>query len=302
MDDRKEKLKQFLRRIVTDPRRADIGLHAANGAYYLFFSLGPLTALLLSLLPYTSLTEQRLMEALAVYMPAPLGLFLRSVVSDIYALPSAALGLSAAAELWSAARLLSSVVRGVGELSGGGTDGYLRRRVMGAAYTLLLIVFLLGNLMLLLFGERLIMTVSRRWPEAEPLCRLMLGLRPLLLLAGLTSLNALLFRHAPKREKPLRFQLPGAAFSAAVWLLFTKLYSLALERFGLFGVYGSIAAVIVSLYWAYCSLYILFGGVWLNSLREPSPLPDSGSPPHPARERCRECPAAWESHETRKNP
>jgi len=67
-----------------------------------------------------------------------------------------------------------------------------------------------------------------------------------------------------------------------VWLLFTKLYSLALERFGLFGVYGSIAAVIVTLYWAYCSLYILYLGAWVNRFfgaKKEAPRPEREASP-----------------------
>lgn len=256
------RLSALFRRAVSDPHRADIGLYAANGAYYLFLSLGPLTALLLSILPYTSVTEQRLLDALAVLVPTALGRLVHAVAADIYAAPRAALGISLAAELWSAAKLLSSVVRGVRELSGADTAGYLKRRLLGAAYTLLLIAFILGNLMLLLFGERLTAAVQRRFPEMDTLCRALLWLRPLILLGGLASVNALLYRCAPEHRKTL----PGAAAAALAWLLFTRAYSMALEKFGLFGVYGSIAAVIVTLYWAYCSLYILYLGAWLNRL------------------------------------
>lgn len=258
----KTRLAAFYRRAAGDPLRADIGLYAANGAYYLFLSLGPLTALLLSLLPYTAVTEQRLLDALSAVIPAAFGALVHAVAADVYAAPGAALGLSLAAELWSAAKLLTSVVRGVRELSGAPAPGYLRRRLLGAAYTLVLIAFILGNLMLLLFGERLEFAARRRLPALGALFPALLSLRPLILFGGLTAANALLFRCAPGHGRTL----PGAAGAAAAFLIFTRLYSIVLERFGLFGVYGSIAAVLVTLYWAYCSLFILFSGAWLNRL------------------------------------
>lgn len=255
-------IEAFLRKALRDPRRAEIGLYAANGAYYLFLSLGPLIALLLAVLPYTHLTAQRLLDAISAVAPAAFGRVVTAVVRDVYAAPTAALGVSLAIELWSAAKLLSSVVRGVSELSGGGA-GYLRRRLLGAGYTLALIAFIVGNLMLLLFGERLLGAAQHRAPELAAVIRGVLRLRPVVILAGLSSANALLFRSAGRRLPAV----PGAFFSAAVWLVFTRVYSRALERFGLFGVYGSIAAVIVSLYWAYISLYILYLGVWMSALR-----------------------------------
>lgn len=252
----------LFRRAKDDPGRVDIGLYAANGAYYLFLSLGPLTALILAALPYTSVTEQALLDAVSAVAPMAFGKLLHAVAQDIYAAPSAALGISLSAELWSAAKLLSSVVRGVGDISGGVTAGYFRRRLLGAGYTLLLIAFLLGNLMLLLFGQRLQASVQARFPSFEPLCRMLLNLRPLVLLGGLASVNALLYRCVPGDRRTL----PGAAAAALLWLAFTRAYSYALEQFGLFGVYGSIAAVIVTLYWTYCSLYILYLGAWMNRL------------------------------------
>ncbi|MCC8358205.1 MAG: YihY/virulence factor BrkB family protein, partial [Oscillospiraceae bacterium] len=74
----------------------------------------------------------------------------------------------------------------------------------------------------------------------------------------------LLFRLLPDRNLHLRRLLPGAMGGAVVWLLFSQLYSWAVERFQLFSVYGSMAFVIVSLFWMYCSLYILFFAGWVN--------------------------------------
>ncbi len=75
----------------------------------------------------------------------------------------------------------------------------------------------------------------------------------------------LLFRGLPKRKLPLRRLLPGAVSGATAWLFFSQLYSWAVERFHLFSVYGSLAFVIVSLFWMYCSLYILFFAAGLNT-------------------------------------
>ena len=252
----------LLRRGRADPRRKDIGLFAASGAYYLLLSIGPLTALLLAALPYTAVTEQEFLEALSPVTPGALGQLMHAVAADIYAAPKAALGVSMAAELWSAGKLLSSVVRGVEALSGVGSGGYLRRRLLGAGYTLILIAFILGNLMLLLFGERLAGAAERLFPGTEAAGRAVLALRPVILLAGLSAVNALLYRCPPGKQRTL----PGAAAAAAAWLLFTRAYSFFLGKFGLFGIYGSIAAVLVTLYWSYCSLYILYLGAWLNRL------------------------------------
>ena len=262
---RRGRIEALVRRGLEDPRRRLIGLYAANGTYYLFLSLGPLTALLLAVLPYTPLTEEQLMGTVLSAAPVAFRRLVQGVVLDVYAGSKAALGLSLAAELWSGGRFLAAVVRGVSALSGDEGTGFLRGRLQGAALTLALIAMLLGDLMLLLFGGRLLVNAAAVCPGLLGLWSFTLRLRPLLFLAGLTAGNALLFRYAPTGRRPLRRVLPGAALSAGGWLLFSRAYSAAMERFGLFGVYGSIAAAAVSLYWLYVSLYILFLGAWLSA-------------------------------------
>ena len=256
----------FLRRAANDPRRRELGLHAAAGTYYLFLSLGPLTALLLAILPYTPLSEEQVMGTVLAAAPTAFRRLMQGVVRDVYAGSKAVLGLSLLLELWSGARFLAAVTRGVASMTGGLRAGYLRRRVTGAAYTAALLALTLGDLTLLLFGERLLLAAAQVNPALLRLWHAVLFLRPEIFFLGLVSANVLLFRRSPRRRGGLREVLPGAVFSAAAWMLFSRVYSLAAERFGLFGVYGSIAAAAGSLYWIYVSLYILFAGAWLSAL------------------------------------
>lgn len=262
-----EGIAAFFRRAAADPRRSELSLHAAAGTYYLFLSLGPLTALLLAILPYTPLSEEQVLESVLAAAPTAFRRLMQGVVRDVYAGSKAVLGLSLVLELWSGAKFLAAVSRGVAAVTGGVRAGYLRRRAMGAAYTVVLLVFLLGDLMLLLFGQRLLLAAAQVCPELLGLWNAVVLLRPAIFFLGLTAANALLFRYTPRERGSLHRVLPGAAFSAAGWMLFSRSYSWAMEHFGLFGVYGSIAAAAASLYWIYISLYILFLGAWFSGLR-----------------------------------
>ena len=263
-----EAVAAFVRRAANDPRRRELSLHAAAGTYYLFLSLGPLTALLLSLLPYTPLSEEQALTAVLSAAPAAFRRLVQGIVRDVYAGSNAALGLSLLLELWSGAKFLAAVTRGVAALTGGVHAGYLRRRVSGAAYTTALLAAVLGDLTLLLFGQRLLLAAGQVRPALLWLWEAVVRLRPAIVFLGLASMNVLLFR-GPSRERRSRRAMAAAALTAAGWMLFSRMYSLALERFGFFGVYGSIAAAAGSLYWIFLSLYILFAGAWLSA----PPLP-----------------------------
>ena len=255
----------MLRRAASDPRRRELGLYAAYGTYALFLSLGPLTALLLALLPYTPLTEDQLLGGVLELAPAAFRRLIEGVVRDVYAGNKGVLGLSLLLELWSGARFLSCVTRGVAALTGGTAAGYLRRRLAGAVFTAALVLFLLGDIMLLVFGQSLLVAAERVCPELLWLWEGILLLRPAIFLLGVAAANALLFSYASGRRRSFRRVLPGAALAAGGWLLFSRAYSWAMESLGLFGVYGSIAAAAASLYWIHSSLYILFLGAWLSA-------------------------------------
>ena len=257
----KKTIADLARRIREDPRRRQIGPRAAAGAYYFFLSLGPMAALLLSLLPYAGGAAR--LEELLAQAPAGFRQLFRSVAADVYAASPAALGLSALLELWSGAKFLAGAAGGAAAVWGT-RRSFWRTRLIGAAATGGLTLLLLGDMALRLFGERLLYGLTPGHP-GEAAVRGLLGLRPLCLMAGLTAGNVLLFRWA-SGGRGVRRQMPGALLAAGGWLLFSRLYSWALETFGLFGVYGSIAAAAATLYWVYGSLYILLLGAWINAL------------------------------------
>lgn len=264
----REKLAEKLRWAAEEYSKADLWLYATSGAYYLFFALGPLVVVVLGLLPYLPFTEQELANALLQYTPLPFRELISTLVSSVYAGSAAALSVGLVAELWSAGRFVSMVLRGVGQIYDGRAHGsYLRQRLLGALCTAALIVLVLGNLVLLFFGEKLLTAVGYV-PSRAGLWAILLRLRVLLFFAVVTVINALMFRYVPKKELTFRRQLPGAAFSAATWLAFSQVYSWAVERFRFYSIYGGLAIVIISLFWMYCSLFLLFLGAWFNALRE----------------------------------
>ena len=260
---RRDRAAALLRKARIDPRRRELSLHAADGAFAFFLSLGPLTALVLALLPCTPLTENELLTELLVRTPAAFRRVVQGVVTDIYARGGAALGASLALELWSGARFFSAVRRGIEALRGTAGPGGLRRRLLAAAGTAAALLLLGADLLLLRFGAGLLYAARLAVPALDELWSALLRLRPVLLWAGLTAGNALLYRSL---RRPW---LLAAGLAAGAGLVFSRLYSGAMERLGLFGgVYGSIAAAAATLYWMYGALYILLLGAWLGALLE----------------------------------
>lgn len=256
-------IRQTLKKARDSLGRARLGVYAASGAYRLFLSLWPMAMLFLSLLPYTPLTRQQLLDVLLLYAPDTFRQLVSAIAGELYQ-SAAAVGLGAATALWSAGKFLSGLMDAVAALYGQTRPGGLRGRFLGALYTGGLILIILLLLALLLFGRRLLALAELSLPRGAVLWRAILKGRAVIFLAGVAGANCLLFCRIPRPGRPLRPQLPGAIGAAAVWLLFSQGYSLAVERFRFFSLYGSMAIVIISLFWLYCSLYILLFGAWFN--------------------------------------
>ena len=228
--------------------RANLWLYATSGAYYLFFSLVPLAVIFLALVPYLPiLPAEELLDILTEYAPEQFQQLMDQIVTDLYAGSNLALGVGLVIEIWSAGQFLGLLMRGVGHIYDGGYYGsYLRRRLLGALYTLALIAMVLGNMILLFFGEWFLETEI---PNGARFLPVLIRFRVVVFMAVVTALNALLFRYVPRRELTFRRQLPGAAFAAVTWLAFSRVYSWAVVRFWFFSVYGGLAFVIISLFW-----------------------------------------------------
>ncbi|MCC8358044.1 MAG: YihY/virulence factor BrkB family protein, partial [Oscillospiraceae bacterium] len=111
----KKKIAAFAQSLST----ARLGLYATSGAYYLFLSLWPLAMLFLSLLPYTSISQQQLLSVLLGYTPEPFQRLMALIAADIYDSSAAAVGFGLAAELWSGGKFLSALMGGISHFYAG---------------------------------------------------------------------------------------------------------------------------------------------------------------------------------------
>ena len=267
-------LRRTYRRISEQMRRSHIGVFAASSAFYCFLSLVPLVILLLNLIPYTELSRETVRQVFFNFTPEPFQELVDKIIREVYTGSPALLSISALLELWSAAMFLSSLMQGIREIYDGYSDeGYFHLKLLGILYTIVLIVFILIDISLFAFGEKLCAVIESKAPSLYGAWCLLLRTRGVVFLLGLTAYNALLFKTIPRRELRFRRQLPGAAFSAVAWFAFSQLFSWLIDQFSIFSTYGSLSIIVISLFWLYYSVYILFLGAFLNTLpitqREP---------------------------------
>ena len=249
-----------------DLARTEPGLYAASGAYFLFLSLIPLSALACSVLPLTSLTREMVLEHLSAVLPEALEELLREILDQVYGNGAAAVSLSALLTLWSASKAFLGLIQGLDRIFGGEkAGGYLRLRAVSGLYTLALLLVVLLSLFLALFRRRLIRLLASLWPPGGGLLLSLLRMRYFLAMLFLALFFALLYTFLPSRRLPFRRQLPGAMLAALLWMLLTWLFGSSVKGLGGVTLYGSLATAVLALFWVYLCMYLILLGAFVNS-------------------------------------
>ena len=262
-----KKLKRFYENFIFVLDRMgvkEIAAIAAATAFWFFLSLVPIVILAVSLLPYTSLSEEQLLYYLSFTIPGSMMDLIAAIVSDVYRSSLAILSVSIIATLWSSAKGFSSMLRGLEEIyRTERRSGFLARRAMGVAYTISMIVFILLSILVGGFGRQFARLAERFFPVLTDFFDFLVNFRFLVVLAMLTVFFTMIYVRGTGKRLPIPEVLPGAMFSALGWSFFTWLFSAWVSANG-FGTYGSLATVVVVMLWLYYCQYTLLLGACLN--------------------------------------
>ena len=248
-----------------------VPLYAANAGFFIILAIFPALVLLLSILRYTGLEVQGLVEVFDSFIPDALMVTVGNLVVSTYENSSGALvGLSAVTALWSASRGVYGLLTGLNAIYGVSEDrGFFYTRFISVLYTFLFLLVLLLTLILHVFGATLLQLLPV-WDV--PFLRFLLeliDLRFFLLLGIQTLVFSLMFTFLPNGRNKFRDSLPGALLASIGWLVFSDAFSIYVETFaGLSNIYGSVYAVALSMLWLYCCMSILFYGGALNQYLE----------------------------------
>lgn len=260
----KKHAKWFMDRVTRD--RLDST--AAHSAFFLIISFLPFIALVLTLM-------QRIHFSSGVpILEAALGLFPDAVASFVEGLvPSplestGVLPVAIITAVWSSSMGMIAIIKGLDQIyEVKETRNYFLMRAMAVLYVLGFAVVILLTAALLLFGSTIYNYLLQHSPPF--FATLLMNFKSLVGFILLFLFFTLMFCFLPRRRIRFIHNLAGAAFGAAGWVLFSFFFSLFVENFSNFSIYGSLATLVVLMYWLFFCMYILFLGaevsIWLES-------------------------------------
>ena len=130
-----------------------------------------------------------------------------------------------------------------------------------------MVIVIVGMLIVVVFGKKLARFIGGYIPTIIPILKWILNCRFLLAWIILACVFTAIYTWVPKKKLHMRDQIPGAIFSSAAWIAFSALFSLYISNSASFGIYGSLATIVIALIWMYYCMYILLLGTYLNVKR-----------------------------------
>ena len=240
----------------------NVSVFASSGAFYIFLSIVPSIMLVGALLPVSRLDSREFTAIIQVIVPDTVADFIESLIAEVYSSSPAVLSISAVTTLWSASKAMASIMRGIEHISSDGSrDRFIRLRLRAILYS---VTVMLSIYLLILVTVFLNILTSRDIIAA--------GFIKVISPVFLALILAIAYKFIPDKRVPFRELIPGACLAALCWTVFTGAYSIWLNSSNSYGVYGSLASVIITLLWIYFSMYIMLSGAFFNRYIKKRPI------------------------------
>jgi membrane protein len=243
---------------------------AAALSYYFLFALFPallfLTALL-GMLPVSGLME-RLMEYVEQALPGDAASVIRKTLEEIRrGSTGGLLSIGALAALWASSNGMGSVMTALNvAYDVDDARPWWKRRLVAVALTVGFSLFILGGLVLMVFGPRLARAAAD-WLGLGAVFTAVWSIAsvPVAMLFVLIGI-ALVYYLAPAAKQEWRWVTPGSAVALVLWLAMSYGLRLYVTQFANYNAtYGSIGGVILLMLWLYLTGVALLLGAEVNA-------------------------------------
>ena len=240
---------------------------AAHGAFFLLISFLPFVAFLLTLMQRIHFSDGvTLIEAALQIFPDNVAIYLEALLPDpIHS--SGILPVAVIAAVWSSSMGMLAVIKGLDQIFQVVEQrGFFRLRITAVIYVFIFAAVLILAAALLVFGS----SVYRFLLEhvSPPLATILLHFKSLAGFVLLFLFFLLLYTGVPRRRTRFPHLVVGAAFSAGGWVVFSAVFSIFVENFSDFSIYGSLATLVILMFWLFSCMYIMFLGaevtMWLE--------------------------------------
>ena len=242
-----------------------IGTNASSIAFFFFLSFIPILIIAVRVVPMFGLSEEVVVRIVTRIAPDIATNLLEVITREIMSISRRILPLSLVVLVWAASQGTVALVYGLDKVYDVDEHrNYFVICLFSILYTIIMLI-LISFLIFLIFGNAVSRYLNNLFPELSVPGPAQTTWHSILFLVVGTLIFTLIYTFIPAGKRRLAMQVPGALFSAGVWLIFSsifRLYMSGTNRFTSF--YGSVATIAILLFWLYCCFYIFLLGGFVN--------------------------------------
>lgn len=256
------RLQKDLRRSV---REAEVGTYASGAAFFLFLSIIPIIMIVSGLIPHDAIAKGSMVNISQAVIPERVYSFLVEIVDSYHGNNMTLLSVSALVVIWSASKGVLALIRGLNHIyEVDESRNYILLRLKAAFYTVFLLLAILLSIGLLVFGNTIAKWVITDKGMTSRLWQALGGVRHILVAAMISVVFCTMYSILPNNQLTWKEHYPGAVFTSVFWTLYSFGFSVYVDYFGGFSMYGSLTTIIIVMIWLYFCMYIFFCGALVN--------------------------------------
>lgn len=257
----------FMKKIKKDR----VSAYAAQSSFFIIVSFFPFIMLLMTILQYTAVPEDTLLDITKAIFPDSIHYVVESIVNEMYNnISTAILSITIISTLLAACKGFVALIEGLNSVFGiEETRNYFVLRLSAIFYTVIMIITIVLSLIILVFGNKLIAFISQYYPLAGEIVTSVLRVKSLLSISIFTLLFTCMYVIIPNRHTTFRRQIPGALFASAGWIIFSYFFSLYVgytDKYSI--IYGSLSALVFIMLWLYVCMTLFLYGAEVNLFLE----------------------------------
>ncbi len=244
-----------------------VGAFSAQTAFFLFLSIFPFLAVLLSLAQFLPVSYEEISAFIVDNCPIHFQGIILQIFNDIYhGSTKTSTIVSLFMALWSSAKAMLSVKNCLDEIyRARDRRNYFFKRILSMFYTLVMVGIMMLMIFLNIFGKKILSFINSKITVVDESTWQVFNLRMPITFIIMFILMLMLYSFTPNRKLKLRRQIPGALLASVGWVLVSKVFTLVIHFYYDFSkVYGSLSSVVLVMLWVYILAWILYIGAMLN--------------------------------------
>lgn len=258
-------LVMFIKKIGDD----DIFALGAQLAYYMVLSFIPFLMFLMTLVGFSHLNSDAVLNLLSNVMPTEAFNLIQSTVIEIVDREQTGLlWISIALAIWVSSSGFKAVIKGLNKAYGvKETRSYIKLKLISMIYTILLALIVIATLFLFVFGDVIGYLFIKVLEHPEFIYYIWNMLRYVVVILIMILFFMFLYNATPCVRLGWLEVIPGAVITTLGWISISYIFAYYVNNFSNYSrLYGSLGAVFMFMTWMFITSMILILGGEINAV------------------------------------